>query len=207
MKKPHFIITGFEPFLQHERNPSAEVAHHTAALLQQRYDQKAEHHTLPVTYDIARDFTTKLGASSDHILVHIGLAASRTHISLERRAHNACGTTPDNDQKLPGDLWGAPHGGLQQDGPQTSDTQLDLELLKQELEDYPHITLHEVRITHDAGTYVCNAIYYHSLQHNKNSVFIHIPPMEPKQCMELSQALAHALHTLTLSQLPQSDHQ
>jgi len=72
------LLTGFEPWAEHARNPSGEVA---AALGGQ---------VLPVHYGRAADVLRRLGRGpTPSAVVLTGLAAGRTSIQLETRAYNA----------------------------------------------------------------------------------------------------------------------
>lgn len=201
---PQVLLTGFEPFLTHARNPSEEVAHFTAQELE-RLGITALAMTLPVTYACAEDFLTSHIVSQQQLLIHIGLADRRTHISLEKRAFNRHGDTLDNLSVTP-----APeHGGKlasHEDAPGEIVSALDIDALEEELSSIiggeEHIegdALPKVHITQDAGDYVCNAIYYHSLQKHPRALFIHVPPLPEEKCRRLGKALAQAIRTTLLT--------
>lgn len=183
-----WYITGFEPFGGHPYNPSAHVAEHAGKQLTAR--GKACHwEVIPVTFACARTFAMTREVPGSATLIHVGLAADRAHISLEQRAKNHHGTTLDNLGELPSeDLRLDPRG------PDERVSALDLEALAHAIEQADEQgELPPVRITRDAGSYVCNAIYYHSLQHTPRSVFIHIPNWDAARAERFAHILARAL--------------
>lgn len=124
------------------------------------------------------------------LAVHIGLAGDRSWISLESVARNECNDTPDNlGQRRPGALVAT--------GFALRATALPLERLRERL---ASLTQLEVRITDDAGAYVCNATYYHTLaratEAGGDALFVHIPPMDGDSARALGTALADAITSM-----------
>jgi pyroglutamyl-peptidase len=193
---PRIFLTGFEPFGGLDYNPSWEVAKGCAAVLERGGD---DIHTscLPVTFAIAEQWGKEhLGASEQDLVLHFGLANSRAHISLEQVARAQTSQYPDND--------GVCLSLERLDSGQAIETALDLDALASALNDvhseqdvaspWP-----EVRVTTDAGAYVCNAIYYYSLcAHPGNRVvFVHLPMQSAEVAFRQGELLGEAMLRLT----------
>ena len=89
----NILITGFGAFLSHETNPAEKVAW---AL------EKENHETviLPVSYARAKETLTKtLAHRNFDVILSLGLAAGRDHLSLETQAYNEMNSAHfDNDR-------------------------------------------------------------------------------------------------------------
>ncbi len=169
------LITGFEPFDGDRLNPSWEVAR---ALDGRRV---AGHRLvalrLPCTF---ADAMPALNAAIDSLrpclVLGLGLAASRAAVSIERLAVNLIDARiPDNAGVQPIDE------PVVAEGPAAYFTSLPVKAL--------HAALHEaglpVEVSHSAGTFVCNQVFY-TLMHRLRAWpglsggFIHLPPL-PEQ--------------------------
>lgn len=183
-----WLITGFEPFGTHTYNPSAHVAEHLGARLIES-GARCMWEVIPVTFDLARTYAIDRAPDAQTTLIHVGLAADRAHISLEQRAQNHHGATLDNlGQRASTQVK------LDEGGPAQRVTGIDLEALKLAIEHADEAgILPNVHITQDAGSYVCNAIYYHSLRRTPRSLFIHVPDWDAKQATCFAHILANAL--------------
>ena len=188
-RRRRWHITGFEPFLDHRTNPSTQVARALGARLNEA-GESARVEVLAVTYERARSFVRALSLSSDVVILHLGLAARRSHLSLEQLAHNRHGDVPDNS----GELYGIdPLRRLDPHGPPQRASALDLVALQRAFTELDADGLPEARVTHDAGQYVCNAIYYHTLERTPYAAFIHVPWLSDQQGDVLGRALGEAL--------------
>lgn len=189
-KETTWIITGFEPFGAFDFNPSPGAARACqAALALAGLDATSQ--TLPVTFDCARRWGSE-HLTPNTFAVHFGLAGSRAHISLEQTARNVAGQTLDNDGAV-----ASQDGALVTQGPAQLKTALELERMCEALEEVcRREELPEARITQDAGSYVCNAIYYHSLMNaaeHGGALFVHIPQSSTEQASAIGRAIAAAL--------------
>ncbi len=156
------VITGFEPFRGYRRNPSWE------AVL--RADVDAEKIRVPVTFSGAREWAERIAEMRPERVVALGLAESRTQISVERVAINLMDSSiPDNEGYAPDEekVYG--------DGPDAYITRYPIKRLVSALKEKGI----PAYISNTAGTYVCNAFYY-ALLHRVGGdvVFIHVPPDE-----------------------------
>ncbi len=179
------LITGFEGFLEHTDNPTATVI-------------EALHETLPFAFD-SLILPVEYGSAAQTLIAHIentpadrivllGLAAGRKTISLEHHALNLNHSIyPDNAGVTPFLEPIEPHG------PALYASTLPLKAWLKEAQsmDYP------VTLSTDAGSYVCNDLFYR-LRHRFPKLpigFIHVPLF--KDC-PLATQTATLNHLLTL---------
>jgi pyroglutamyl-peptidase len=180
--KLRIVATGFGPFLDHQRNPSWEVARAFSQAVASHFPTDCER--LAVTYAEAQHFVERVGYEEGHLLVvHFGLSGRRDHVALERFAHNCRGETRDETGR---DGW---PDHVEPGGPLALQTLLPLRSLAAELDARLHEALDlRARVSRDAGEYVCNAIYYRSLLAVERvrgeslpaeALFVHVPQLEP----------------------------
>lgn len=165
------LLTGFTPFPGVDVNPSALIVQEIA---NQRYpglEIIAE--VLPTAYDTAGARVEALiGEQRFDAVVCLGVAQSRSAISLERVARNRDSTAkPDNDGAI------RENTPIVQDGAETYPATLPLERFQVALaqQGIP------VEYSDDAGAYVCNHVFYrarHALERPGQLIpcgFIHVP--------------------------------
>ncbi|KAK4205250.1 putative peptidase [Triangularia verruculosa] len=145
-----------------------------------------------VGYRAVRDLIPSLWHldSPDHpridLAIHIGMAGPRGHYSIERRAHKTGYTMGDVDNNLLSDLDASLPAGTAhpwEDLPEELLSGLDMEdVLERWRKFCPPYS--DLRISEDAGHYLCDFIYYSSLAHlvkseergkGKGVVFLHVP--------------------------------
>ena len=181
------LWTGFGAFGEHAWNPSSAVAE---AAFARRGDTDAVEQ-LDVTWGAATSASGRwFEGSGRRIAIHVGLAGDRSWISLESVARNVCNDTPDVlGERRPGTLV--------PDGVDVRTTALPLDRLRACL---APLTSLEVRVTDDAGSYVCNATYYHALARAReaggDALFVHVPPMDLESARRVGAALADAITSL-----------
>ena len=164
------LLTGFGPFPGVTDNPTA----HIAALLRDEIIADVSIHTevLPVSFKRAPNQVSELLASSMHILatLHLGVATDSRFIRLERSAKNHIETSV-------GDIDGY---GLHQDRVQMNRPPNEVVLSTLDVDSIAeHLCASgfDARPSDDAGAYVCNALYHHSLTHeDRPTLFMHVPP-------------------------------
>lgn len=163
------MLTGFEPFLNFEHNPTEKIIralHHTT-----RQNVTIEGVVLPVKFEGARKhLKEQLAAIQPDAIVSLGLAAGRNNVTPERIALNIQQSSrPDNDGHV------ATGQAIDRHGEASLFSTLPIDAMVEALvkEGYP------ASISNTAGTYVCNAVMYEGLQyadkHKLFSGFIHIP--------------------------------
>ncbi|MCB9453469.1 MAG: methyltransferase domain-containing protein [Anaerolineaceae bacterium] len=167
------LLTGFTPFLDVDVNPSALIVTHIA---NQRYPGlEIITEVLPTMYDAAGARIEALVTEhTPDAVVCLGVAQSRSAISLERVARNRDSTIrPDNAGAIREDTPIIP------DGAETYLSTLPIERFKAVLakQGIP------VEYSDSAGAYVCNHVFYrarHVLEQQGRAIpcgFIHVPGM------------------------------
>jgi pyroglutamyl-peptidase len=195
------LFTGFEPFGGHAVNPSWAAAE-AAADAARSPILDAQSVQLPVTFKVACDapaaLLTEIPPTHAALLVHIGLAADRDTICLERYAHNTRGQTADNDGLIGRGV--APYDQLEPGGPSARETLLPLDLLREVMRDAGAPL--PARVTRDPGDYVCNAVYYAALDEVSRrraqggaaeALFVHIPMVSQAHAASIGAALGQTL--------------
>ncbi|MBL7671236.1 MAG: hypothetical protein JNM39_12195 [Bdellovibrionaceae bacterium] len=154
-----FLLTGFEPFGEFKVNPSAELM----TYLGNRGYQTV---VLPVSYALIDQKLAALKLVDFDFIVLFGLASGRDCTSLERVALNWI------EGELADNLGLAPLPQMiDQSQPEAIINKLPFH---QWLKEYADLGLN-LKISHSAGTYLCNYLYFQVLKINKNCVFIHLP--------------------------------
>lgn len=184
------VLTGFEPFLEYDYNPSWDVAQAAAAV------HSAQAHLLAVDFESAPEAHLVFEQDgTPGLLVHFGVAARRDHVAFERFAHNICGARDDRRQV------DESREELVEGGPLALQTDVRLGRLVERYGELAGAEVPLAEISRDAGTYVCNAAYYHSLRAFHDSpidvLFIHVPMLEPDRARRLGAHLAQVLAPLT----------
>ena len=158
------LCTCFEPFGPWEQNASQLV-------VQQLRRQRRAHskfRSYPVDYGAARALLMKdLGGDYANI-VHLGQAANCADIQLEAVAANLAGDIDETHRQF---------RQIITEGPPAYTTTMPIDRWQTELQQSGI----PARISHHAGTYLCNAVYYLSAHfaslHSPSTriVFIHLP--------------------------------
>lgn len=164
------LVTGFLPFNGEKINPSEILLDWI------KKDFSAlgvETLLLPVSFQSAPLLVENKLKETDfeHILM-LGQAGGRHKVSLERVALNWTETViPDENNFQP------VMGKISDDGPEAIFTQAPVEVWKSELLAHGH----PVEISLSAGGYVCNHLYFKTLQmlkaegHSSKACFVHVP--------------------------------
>ena len=185
------LVTGFKPFLGDEINPSQKLAEHLTET-----QKCVESLILPVefgkSFDILKDRIEKM--SPDYLLM-IGQAGGRANICLEKIGLNWVQSEVMDEsgfKPVRGKISASDDLALMSSFP------VDNAFLDLKTKGLP------VEISFSAGTYVCNELYFKTLQSFKNmkSVFIHVPLL-PEQLKEndLRPSLPFQTEMETLEQL------
>jgi dihydrofolate synthase / folylpolyglutamate synthase len=169
MKSTHVLITGFQAFGRHPVNSSEIVARAFS-----RYSSGSLQYTtviLPVTWRGCADLCTALGKNKRfNAILMTGMNDRIRHVALEQRAINLQRSNiPDNTGLF---RSGTP---VISDGPEMLETNLDVPAMALELTR----ATHPVRPSLDAGTFVCNTLYYRMLHKQLPLtipvLFVHLP--------------------------------
>lgn len=185
------LVTGFEPFGNEAVNPSWQAV----KLLQgaRLGGHCIQARCLPVVFGQSLIHLRKAIAETQPALVLcIGQAGGRSQISLERIAINLDDArTPDNAGNSPVDA------AVVADGPAAYFSSLPIKRLRAEL----HRAGIPAEISHTAGTYVCNHVFYglmHALHRRRGLCggFVHIP-YSPEQAARHPGAPSLSIETIT----------
>jgi pyroglutamyl-peptidase len=138
------LITGFGPFLEVADNPSATIAGSLGQPFQ----------VLEVSYEAVDTFIDEFNSFEYDNLLMLGVARGRTAVSVELVAKNL---------RMGGDVLGHSRDGLIEHGaPET----LESTMWTRELTEFLKIDFGtEIKLSWDAGEYLCNYLYYKALRH------------------------------------------
>lgn len=153
------VVTAFEPFGGFDTNSSY------LALDRLNY-LDIEKVVLPVSYPDAYVVLREIVKECDFIIL-LGMAASRTKISIEERAKNLLEfKIPDNHHQIINNRL------ISDDADEYLYSKVDIDKMINYLNQDDDI----VYKSNDAGTYICNYLYFKVLQtYNVPSIFIHLP--------------------------------
>jgi pyrrolidone-carboxylate peptidase len=176
------LVTGFGPFLDVTDNPSSRVAEGCGRSFA----------VLPVSYDAVEDFIFHLDPDGFDRLLLIGVAPSRQHICAELFARNTYGRVPY--------IQGSTRvGAIQADQALLlGSTLFGDDVLSDLLVHHP-----KVRMSLDAGSYLCNFAYFKALAAfpAKQVGFLHIPSLTTIDLDEQLAIVDELLRSLEMSQL------
>lgn len=169
MKK--ILLTGFEPFLNHAFNPTMDITNELDGDPIGNYEIVGR--ILPVTFaESGEKLLTYIKEIEPDVVISLGLAGGRSHITPERIAINCMDGAKDNN-------------GRRMNGEKIIETGQDgifTTLPIKDMVEALHAETIPASISDSAGTYVCNHVMYQALhyfqQENKDipAGFIHIPP-------------------------------
>lgn len=192
------LVTGFGPFReQYPINPSWEIAKDLPSYLPPLRAKDAKSRgaadippvrilvypePIRVNYQVVRRLVPSLwetyqGRKVD-VVIHIGMAGPRPYYCIERRGHRDGYEHTDVDgekvDQSPGDDW------IWRGLPTEIETELDMEDILKRWKEHSAEDM-DLRISEDAGRYLCDFIYYSSLSHlykeqrERKVVFLHVP--------------------------------
>ena len=155
------LVTGFEPFGEHDVNPSRLIAEELGGVV------------LPVSYARADDALREALRERDpDVVLCFGLAESRTAVSVERFAHNLDeASTTDNDSVAGSGAEIEPGGPLAC----LSSLPVDAIVAALRAEEIP------AEVSRDAGGFLCNHVFYvlmRALAAKSRGGFVHLPPLD-----------------------------
>ena len=173
MARPRVLLTGFGPFPGAAVNPSAWLVETLAAQTPSaELDCEIHARVLPTEWESVAALTPHLyEALQPHVMIHFGLNARARSFRLERSAHNRAAPRADASGALPGSRVILPQG------PDRLDTDLPASTLAVHLKARGHAAV----TSRSAGRYLCNFLYYHSLEwaarqaSPRLALFVHIP--------------------------------
>ena len=167
------LVTAFEAFGNDNINPSMEVLNYI--------DENKI--ILPVSYVKAKEVLyTAIEKYKPTFILSLGLAGKRKNISIEEEAINLmAASVPDNDGVIKNEKI--------MEGDNILYTNVDIENLISKLKD------ENVYKSFDCGKYICNEVYYLSLNALSGSaLFVHLPPI--KEMREDGKELNYLVETV-----------
>ncbi|WP_327051823.1 pyroglutamyl-peptidase I family protein [Halomicrococcus gelatinilyticus] len=166
------LLTGYEPFGEHETNPTERVAQELDGETVAGHDVVGR--VLPVEFDAAGDRMRDL--LGDHVpaaVLATGLAAGRAGVSVERVGVNVAdaGSVPDNADAQPH------HERVHEGGDAAYFATVPVVAITRELlaDDVP------ARVSNSAGTHLCNDLLYETRAYldgtgrDVPAGFVHLP--------------------------------
>jgi pyroglutamyl-peptidase len=186
MAQPRVLLTGFGPFPGFAENPSAWLAETLG-----KRKPSPEFELLPRVLTTAWEdvalvsrLYTKLEPQA---LIHFGVCRRSPAFYIERSAHNRAARAADARGTMPDGRT------IRAGGPQRFDTPFPAAALA------AHLRRNAVaaRISRSCGAYLCNFLYYHSLEWAQRQgnvppvIFVHIPPWTKRRGPCGREALLH----------------
>jgi pyroglutamyl-peptidase len=168
------LVTGFEPFGGETENASATAV---AAL------DGVVTAVLPVEYGVAGDRLLALVEKHrPDVVVCVGESAEAATVLVEAVAHNL------DDARIPDNAGRQPHGvPIRDGGPETLSPSFDVEALA---------AASGARVSHDAGRFVCNHVFYRALDElSVPALFVHVPAERDGSSAAVLRAIVAALET------------
>ena len=197
VSETRLLVTGFGPFPGAPLNPSARVVTILATKMRRfaRAGIVLETCILPVTIDAPDALDAQIARSTPDVMLHLGVAGRRRVISVETRAINRISTLhPDARGRF------AQRGTLRAKGASLT-TKWNNVHVANALRGQGFAAARSI----DAGTYICNAVFFHALScHAMPALFIHIPSARRIAPKTIALALARILPGLVLPMLRRS---
>ena len=158
------LITAFEPFGGAENNITQSVL---SLLPDSVADWAIEKVCLPVSFKRAPIMLREAIATySPDLVIMLGQCPAGENIRLERFAINMMDSTKgDNEGYIPNEET------IYADQPLALQTPLPIK----ELERFCTDNVQSVQVSHSAGLYVCNRVYYEALYLHQRAIFVHVP--------------------------------
>ncbi|MFN0218879.1 MAG: pyroglutamyl-peptidase I [Hyphomicrobium sp.] len=197
------LLTGFGPFPSVTDNASARLVAALAPLAQARHpDVAIDSEILRTEWTAAPErLRALLEALDPDIVVGFGVAADTAGFRLETQSLNVCRPSPDALGLTP------LHDSVRPDGARSHPCSAPLDAIVARLDALGC----PVSLSDNAGAYLCNAAYYHALDHAAANArpmsiaFVHIPTDLENGALTLQAALAGALEIVDVC-LEANDH-
>ena len=177
MERPRVLLTGFGPFPGVPANPSGWLAN----ALAERWpsaeaDGRVHARILPTEWEATALIPRLCETLEPHVTIHFGVSEHASTFRIERSAPNRAAPRADARGILP------PSPVILAEGADRLDTAFPAGALARHLK-----TSGVAAVTsHSAGHYLCNFLYYHSLDWALRQptpplvLFVHIPPLSGK---------------------------
>jgi pyroglutamyl-peptidase len=186
MARRRVLITGFGPFPGFAENPSAWLVE-TLAKRPRAPGIELHARVLPTEWEKIALVPQLFEALQPHVMIHFGVSENASAFAIERLAYNRAFLETDARGAMPKDRK------IRAGGPQRFDTLFPAAALAAHLR-RSRLT---ARTSRSAGAYLCNFLYYHSLEWAGRQrdvptvIFVHIPPWTRKRGLLSREALLH----------------
>ena len=195
--EPRILLTGFEPFGGDSVNPSWEIARALDGWACEGH--RVHVALLPCAFgDALRQLDAALAAHRPALVVCLGLAGSRTEISVERVAINMDDARiPDNSGRQPVDT------AVEAGGPAAYFSTLPIKAIARDVRGAGIAA----GVSNTAGTFVCNHVFY-ALMHRlatrpglagTRGGFVHVPDTPAMPLADQIVGIRQALRTAVLT--------
>ena len=177
MERPRVLLTGFGPFPGVPANPSGWLAETLAERWPSAdFDGRIHARILPTEWEAAALLPRLCETLQPHVMIHFGVSEHAQTFRIEHSAHNRAAPRADATGALPASPV------IFAEGAARLDTAFPAGPLARHLK-----TSGVAAVTsHSAGHYLCNFLYYHSLDWALRQptpplvLFVHIPPLSGK---------------------------
>ncbi|XP_065059573.1 pyroglutamyl-peptidase 1-like [Rhopilema esculentum] len=188
--KKKVLVTGFGPFQGHSVNASWESV---KELQKGKFTSDVTIHIaeIPVAYKYVEDNLYKLEKElNPDLIMHVGVSSIGHCVQIEEFAHSTGYTKQDVEGCIPDES---------SIGPKCLKTSLDISELRMFCD--KHACSCTIESSTDAGRYLCEYIYYTSLNANiAPALFVHVPCLDAPYSKE---ELAETLRLIVLAALSQ----
>ncbi|XP_068740227.1 pyroglutamyl-peptidase 1-like [Montipora capricornis] len=191
--KPTVLVTGFGPFAYHTVNTSW-LAVKELPKTNLVNSVNLEIREIPVEYEaVEKEVPALWNELKPKLCVHVGVHGFTDNVLLEKCAHNYGYNSPDESGNK------CHHGCCVEGGAEFLSTSLDLEKISAEVMAAKSPCL--VKLSDDAGRFLCDYIYYKSLSIRLGTcAFIHVPRVDSPYSKE---ELVETLKLVVLAMLQQ----
>ncbi|KAI4495598.1 hypothetical protein M0802_008610 [Mischocyttarus mexicanus] len=191
INKKTILITGFGPFDKHIVNASWEAVKELSNLwLQSKLcDIQLITKQIPVSYQYVSTEISKLWEEHNPIIViHVGVSHKASCLTIEHIAHNVGYIRPDIDGKRPHESCVGCH---------VLETKIDVNRLCDSINENSKENGCTACISHDAGRYLCEYIFYQSLNiKTHKTLFVHVPDLNVYSSMQTAKGLYDIIYFL-----------
>lgn len=170
MGKPLVCVSGFSQFLDYPENPTALLLPELNAMEHEAFELKTT--LLETSYEHADRYVDAMLNLSPDVIIMLGQSAKAKGVTLEQYAKNQVSQTINDVDNKVGQLPGYSNK------PAIYKSAICVDSLHRSIRNKVTVTV-PIVTSQDAGDYVCNYIYYKTLDafQDKNCkvLFIHIP--------------------------------
>ena len=194
-KRPAIVLTGFGPFPGIAANASGQLVETLGRVAANRFPKKRiVAHVLPTKWDAApKELAALYRAHTPILMLHFGVSERAKGFQVEAQAHNVQSPFRDAADNLP------EHPIVARSGQDKLSAKLPVDLIVSRLKDLSV----PASLSQDAGTYLCNAVLYRSLQWAERTGsmagFIHMPARYEAALFDFDTALRGGLEIIRAS--------